>query len=97
MQTTNRIIGYIKPKETEIIKKEVSIAINISDLINAEYAKIEKIKHWLNTHKMFKYTMMCKKIGIDKGNFKRELDKLNPKIKIELISKIENELKNYGY
>jgi len=52
---------------------------------------------WINSHPEFKWSAMCLKIGLDKGNFKRVLDAENPVMKPEHLTKIINFIKDYGY
>lgn len=57
----------------------------------------KKVATWITTHPEFKWSAMCKKLKIDKGNFQRSLKADPPNIKQEYIIKIETFLKNYGY
>lgn len=57
----------------------------------------KKITDWIATHPEFKWSAMCKKLGIDKGNFQRSIKGKVPNIKQEFIRKIEQFLKDYGY
>lgn len=57
----------------------------------------KKISEWITTHPEFKWSAMCKKLKIDKGNFQRSTKATPPNIKQEFISKIEKFLSNYGY
>ncbi len=72
-------------------------AINILEVISDDLKKGEKVVKWINEHPEFKWGVMCKKIGLDKGNFQRTLKSNAPKIKIEFVYKIEDFLKEYGY
>jgi hypothetical protein len=57
----------------------------------------KKVAQWIATHPEFKWSAMCKKLKIDKGNFQRSLKANPPNIKQEYITKIETFLKQYGY
>lgn len=52
---------------------------------------------WLDSHKAFKWTVMCKETGIDHGNFGRAMRMRNPSLPIEQIEKATAYMKEYGY
>lgn len=99
----DRSKSTVRPAVLKEKKDEVDIPIknepqtDTSSVIIAELAKSPKITKWINDHPLFKWGTMCDSLGIDKGNFHRILNSKEPKIKIELISPIENILKDYGY
>lgn len=96
----NRQIGYIKPKENIGVKnfeEKKSEQIGIDELPNLIKTKSKKITTWIKSHPAIKWSLICKNIGIDKGNFQKTLKSENPSIKIENIIKLEKELKKYGY
>lgn len=96
----NRQIGYVKPKESDEIKAielPKSNEIKIDELPNLIRLKSKKIVSWINSHPAIKWSLICKNVGIDKGNFHKILKSDKPSIKIENIVKLEKELKKYGY
>ena len=96
----NRQIGYIKPKEsneTTLAEPKKIDEIKIDDLPNLIKLKSKRITNWINSHPAIKWSVICKNVGIDKGNFQKTLKSENPSIKIENIVKLEKELKKYGY
>lgn len=96
----NRQIGYIKPKEsdeTRPIELPKFDETKIDELPNLIKLKSKSITSWINSHPAIKWTLICKNLGIDKGNFHKILKSENPSIKIENIIKLEKELKKYGY
>jgi hypothetical protein len=113
MEPLKRKIGYVKPEvqnipqkvgEKSIIEEAIPAIISatkaeveIQALIQAEKDRPKKIVSWIKLHPEFKWSAMCKKVGIDKGNFQRILTSKDPVIKLELIPKIEEILKKYGY
>jgi len=64
-----------------------------ADIVNQSL----KIVEWIKSHPLFKWGTMCKVVGIDKSNFSRTLQEENPKIKADVIVKMESILKEYGY
>lgn len=55
----------------------------------------EKIINWIKSHKCFTYNELCREIGHNAGNFKREMD--SGKIPVKRIEPIETILKEYGF
>lgn len=55
------------------------------------------VVRWINTHHYFKWSTMCVKIGLDKGNFARTLESANPSIPQKYLSQIVEIIKEYGY
>lgn len=106
MERLNRIIGYIKPRGNESIndeqkevlptEKDVE-SLDIDGFLKLQKEKSIKIVDWVNSHKKFKWGMMCDEVGVDKANFHRILKSDNPSIRAEYLSKIEGVLKQYGY
>ncbi len=93
-----------QPLGTSEIKNDVTVfpepeipPVGILEAVSTELGKATKIIKWIIDHPEFKWSVMCSKLGLDKGNFQRTLKSDNPKIKIEFISKIEDFLINYGY
>jgi hypothetical protein len=96
----NRQIGYVKQNGNDEIKSielTKSNEIKIDELPNLIKLKSKKIIGWINSHPAIKWSLICKDVGIDKGNFHKILKSENPSIKIENIIKLEKELKKYGY
>ena len=112
-KTMKRVIGYVpsavkknlppKTKEIEVEVEKVVIVEsgetkveldNIPDLIKT---KSKKIVSWIDAHKEFKWSAMCRELKIDKSNFQRVLTSEAPEIKISHITAIEAFLKRYGY
>ncbi len=96
----NRQIGYIKEKEVVEIKDSNDNElgqIKIDDLPEIIKTKSKKITSWIKSHPAIKWSLICKNVGIDKGNFQKVLKSESPSIKIENIVKLEKELKKYGY
>lgn len=89
------------PKLTKEIKENVhkatEVSVDILKILEVQKTKSLKIVKWINGHKKFKWGTMCLELGIDKGNFQRVLKSNAPEIKLELIPKIEENLKQYGY
>jgi len=52
---------------------------------------------WINSHEYFKWSPMCLKIGLDKGNFKRTLESPDPSIPEKYLTQIVAIIKQYGY
>lgn len=82
--------------ETDTVVSEVKEP-DLSILVDLQKTKSEKIVKWINSHREFKWGVMCTKLKIDRGNFQRTLKNEKPLIKVELIPQIENFLKTYGY
>lgn len=96
----NRQIGYVKEKEViETIQSNSNELgqIKIEDLPEIIKTKSKKITDWIKSHPAIKWSLICKNVGIDKGNFQKVLKSDSPSIKIENIIKLEKELKKYGY
>jgi len=55
------------------------------------------VAKWINEHPYFKWSTMCRKIGLDKGNFKRTLESPEPSIPQKHLSQIVEIIKEYGY
>lgn len=93
--------GSNKPKKTEKEEskaketppKQPEIEFKAETGLNKALKPIS----WINSHPEFKWSAMCLKIGLDKGNFKRVLDAENPILKSDHLEKIENFIKDYGY
>lgn len=56
-----------------------------------------EVVKWINTHEYFKWSPMCLKIGLDKGNFKRTLESPDPSIPEKYLTQIIAIIKQYGY
>jgi len=103
----NRVIGYIPNKQPgdsqqvtkpgAIESKQVSEIAELPDYEKMQIQKSKKIVDWILEHPEFKWGAMCKKVGLDKGNFKRTLAAKTPKIKISFIPPVETFLNKYGY
>ena len=96
----NRQIGYIKQEpdlDMKIMQDEKQDNLVIDDVPDLIKNKSKKITTWINSHPAIKWSLVCKNVGIDKGNFQKILKSENPSIKIENIIKLEKELKKYGY
>jgi len=96
----NRQIGYVKPElksDTISVENKKSNEINIDDILGIAKNKSKKIVLWIKSHPAIKWSVICKNVGIDKGNFQKILKSEDPSIKIENIIKLEKELKKYGY
>lgn len=52
---------------------------------------------WINTHPLFKWSGMCLKLGIDKGNFGRLLKSPKPELKVEVLNKVVEFLREYRF
>lgn len=65
--------------------------------VNIEANKAINVVKWINEHKYFKWSSMCVKIGLDKGNFKRTLESPSPVIPAKYMVEIVAILKQYGY
>lgn len=59
--------------------------------------RAQKITDWIKTHPEFKWSAMCKKLEIDKGNFKRVITSITPKIKEDSLPGIEKFIAHYGF
>lgn len=59
--------------------------------------KSQDLKIWFKGHPYFKVAPLCKALGLDKGNFTRIINSEELSFPEKHISKIEEELKNYGY
>jgi len=88
-----------KKVEAVTIKKEdgISETIDLPKLLDIQKEKSVKIIRWIKEHEEFKWGVMCTKLGMDRGNFQRLIKNKVPTIKPELIPKIEDFLKSYGY
>jgi hypothetical protein len=96
----NRQIGYLKAAEndeTSLLDQQNLDEVKIDELQNLIKLKSKKITSWINSHPAIKWSLICKDVGIDKGNFHKILKSAIPLIKIENILKLEKELKKYGY
>ena len=96
----NRQIGYIKQEpdlDMKIMQDKKQDNLVIDDVPDLIKNKSKKITTWINSHPAIKWSLVCKNVGIDKGNFQKILKSENPSIKIENIIKLEKELKKYGY
>ena len=69
----------------------------LKDGPNNEPATAQEVISWINSHPMFKYSVMCDEIGIDKARFCRTLQSKNAVIKPEIVAKIEAVIKRYGF
>lgn len=56
-----------------------------------------KIAQWVKSHPYFKWSTMCLKIGLDKGNFHKWINAEAPVIPEKYMQKIIHILKEYGY
>lgn len=56
-----------------------------------------EVVNWINSHKYFKWSPMCLKIGLDKSNFKRILESPDPVIPDKYLKDIIAIIKDYGY
>jgi len=107
-----RVIGYIpsttsirpvvekkqsEPKRDAITEVLAENKVDISDIPKVVKFKSKQIVNWIEGHKEFKWSAMCKELKIDKSNFQRVIKSDTPEIKIDYIPKIENFLKRYGY
>lgn len=81
--------GFIKSVKEKVIEIQ-GVALSASK-------RSENIVKWIKGHPEFKWSAMCLKIGLDKGNFQRILKSDSPSIKEEHLPKIEEILKQYGY
>lgn len=86
-KNTARQIGYIKPKEIELIKNDFKYNLE----------KEDDIINWINKHDKFKWSKMCLEIGIDKSNFQRMLKSGKINLSNDKIKLIQLKLKEYGY
>lgn len=59
--------------------------------------RAKKIIDWIKTHPEFKWSSMCIKLGMDKGNFQRVIGSQVPKIKEVNLGPIEKFIANYGF
>lgn len=59
--------------------------------------RAKKITEWIKTHPEFKWSAMCLKLEIDKGNFQRVINSHVPKIKEDNMEPIEKFIANYGF
>lgn len=85
------------PKKFQGDKAAQFMMDEVGKMGTPEPNKALKIVAWVNNHPEFKWAAMCRKIGLDKGNFQRVLKSKKPVIKAALIPKIEEILKKYGY
>ena len=100
MMKLNRQIGYVGSEskiDAKVIQEKKSEQIVIDDIPLLINTKSKKIISWIKSHPAIKWSLICKNVGIDKGNFQRILKSEKPNIKIEHIIKLEKELKKYGY
>jgi len=81
----------------DAVKSETASILKMSELIAIQNNKSKKIVKWINSHKKFKWGLMCDEVGMDRGNFQRLLKSDEPTIKVDFIDKIEENLKQYGY
>lgn len=99
-KTLNRKILYSKVKgTTDDSKKEQPKPDK-----PAKPPKTEKeapsssvVVKWINDHPHFKWAAMCRKIGMDKGNFQRILNNPKSTIPAKFLPKIVEVIKEYGY
>jgi len=87
--------GTLIVKDKNLAEGLRSLPICMKNLTEKESSK--KIVTWVKDHPLFKWGAMCAKLKIDKGNFQRTLNSKNPNIKPDIISKIEEVLREYGY
>lgn len=99
----NRVILFQKKAFDNTPKEKQKEGNQIPPDLNKEYTRktvpnIDLMINWINSHPFFKWSAMCKEIGIDKGNFQRILkSKSSPKISQEKVDKILIIIKKYGY
>ena len=62
-----------------------------------EENEFENIVAWHKSHPYFKWSAMCREVGIDKGNFKRILMAGKPMLSKAVVEKIISIIKKYGY
>jgi hypothetical protein len=55
------------------------------------------IAQWIKSHEFFKWSGMCRKLGIAPGNFWRGINTENPVIPEKHLTPIIKTLKQYGY
>lgn len=60
-------------------------------------ATAELVVAWIKDHPMFKWSSMCIKFGIHKGNFGTMMKSDNPVIKDEILDKIVAVIELYGF
>lgn len=101
----NRQILFDKKSQSSVIPSENQNPVPPKSPPKIERPPITEIRHdtakkiveWINSHEMFKWSKMCLKIGIDKGNFARVLQSEDPIITEENKVKIIDIIKKYGY
>lgn len=59
--------------------------------------RAKRIVDWIKTHPEFKWSAMCVKLKMDKGNFQRVINSPTPKIKEANLGEIEKFIANYGF
>ena len=59
--------------------------------------RAKRIIDWIKTLPEFKWSAMCVKLKIDKGNFQRVINADTPKIKEGNLVPIEKFIGNYGF
>lgn len=57
----------------------------------------KQIVAWINERPLFKWSGMCRELGIDPSNFSRILQSTNPVIGPEMMAKILPVLREYGF
>lgn len=87
-------IGITQPPQPNFT---TSIPMEVKDIIELQKTVSKKITKWIKDHPDFKWTRMCKSVGIDKGSFSRIINSEEPVFKLEHIPLIENKIKEYGY
>lgn len=55
------------------------------------------VVEWVNSHPLFKWSGMCLKIGLDKGNFGKILKSDKPELKKEVLEAVVEVLQQYGF
>lgn len=64
---------------------------------NKNISTQKSIISWIKAHPLFKWSAMCKDIGLDYGNFHRTMSTGYPTLKEPVIKKITKILSKYGY
>ena len=57
----------------------------------------EDVIAWIKAHPLIKHSSMCKLIGTDPGNFTRTICSEKPIIKQDVLAKIVEVIKDYGF
>lgn len=104
-KTLKRQIGYKaaksapKPTEKPSLKQK---AENIVGVAKKEVPVISSVTpqdvvDWIIAHPLFKWSGMCRELGMNKGNFAVVIHSRVPKIKPEVLGKIIPVLTEYGF